>query len=152
MHSRHVVMSVQLAIAFVHPEDSKSGQLGTLPHPIEPSGSSSALPQILSAPPQALAMLPLSFRSSFVNIAVTLGSVGQFVAGGNCPLVLPCSHLSRALARPCTYLAEAFARLRWHLSGSAEPFAAMVSDIAAATVPASKVRVFMVPSCTGAGP
>src|SRR5258708_6610305 len=112
MHSRHVVMSVQSAIAFVQPDDSKSGQLGTLPHPIDPSGSSAAGPKVLPAPRQALPMLPLSFRSNFANMAVTLGSLRQSVVGGNCPFVLPCSHLSSALARPCTYLAEAFARSR----------------------------------------
>jgi hypothetical protein len=118
MQRRQVEMSVQLLIAFVHPDDSKSGQLEMF-QPIEARESSSPLPQILSAPPHAFAMLEASFVPAIAIVADALASAVQTVDGGNWPFVFPSSHLSRAFVRPCTYLADAFARPRSHLIGSA---------------------------------
>src|SRR5262249_26158039 len=137
----------QLVIGFVQPDDSKSGQVERPPHPIEASASSSPLPQSLSAPPQDFAMLEENFVARIGRTRVTVGSLVHTVEGGNCPLVLPSSHLPRAFVRPCTYLAEAFATPRWHLSGSAmapvdAPRTTMVTSAAPNERLASRVMFF----------
>jgi len=113
-------MSLQLTIGFRQPLLSKSGQ--NAGHPIEPTGMSSPLPQILSSPPQDFAMLPWSFVASTpvgpISPAV-FGSVMQFVDGGSDPFAFAPSHFCSALVRPCTYFADAFARSRSHLRASA---------------------------------
>src|SRR5436190_11954318 len=127
MHSRHVTMSLQLLIALRQPLLSKSGQKDG--HPMLPSDSSSPpAPQVLSAPPQDLLMLPLSFPASVVSTVDVFGSVMQFVDGGSEPFTFAPSHFCSALVRPCTYLADALARSRSHLTGSARTVVAPVSS------------------------
>jgi hypothetical protein len=150
-------MSAQLLMAFVQPDDSKSGQLETLPHPIEARESSSPpAPQILSAPPHAFAMLEASFVPAVAIVAAALGSLVQTVEGRNCPLVLPSSHLSRAFVRPCTYLADAFASPRSHLMGSAKAVAdaptTAESRSAATNERPAWLVMFSPPSCAGTPP
>jgi hypothetical protein len=157
MQRRQAEMSAQLLMAFVQPDDSKSGQLETLPQPIEASESSSPpAPQILSAPPHDLAMLDPSFVAAVASVAAALGSVVQTVEGGNCPLVLPSSHLSRAFVRACTYLAEAFANPRSHLIGSALAVveAPTTADTSSATTNERLAWLVMSspPSCAGTPP
>src|SRR5262245_53620079 len=117
MHFKQVLMSLQLLIAFKQPLLSKSGQNDG--HPIEPTGMSSPLPQILSAPPQDFPMLPWSFVASVPSTADVLSSEVQTVVGGSDPFAFAPSHFWRAFVRPWTYFADAFARSRSHLSASA---------------------------------
>jgi hypothetical protein len=137
-------MSLQLLIAFRQPLLSKSGQNDG--HPIEPSGMSSPLPQILSSPPHDFAMLPWSFVASTPvgpTSEAVFGSVMQFVDGGSEPFTLAPSHFCSALVRPCTYFAEAFARSRSHLSASARAVAAPPASRPTATMALTSARTVM---------
>jgi hypothetical protein len=149
-------MSSQLAIGFVQPDDSKSGQLVRVPQPIEASGSSSALPQTLSMPPHDFAMLDDSLVPRIVRIVVTVGWLAHTVVGGNWPLVFPSSHLSSVFVRPCTYLADALANARWHLSGSATAAVDTPRTIVAISAATNERRAWLVmsfpPSCTNGLP
>ena len=86
-------MSPQWPMVFVQPWLSKSGQAGTAPQPIIPSGSSSPpVPHVWSAPPHCFPMPRASLADAFPIRSDVVDSLAQTVAGGSDPLVLRSSH------------------------------------------------------------
>src|SRR6266850_1523560 len=101
MQARHAETSAQLVIAFVQPPFSKFGHM-PMSQPIALRRSSSPpAAQVLSVPPQALAIPVVSFAAALAMVAAVLLSAWQSVAGGNLPLMMDPSHLARAFALDC---------------------------------------------------
>src|SRR5262245_53103049 len=105
MQSRHVLMSSQLAIVFVHDPFSKFGHVPMF-QPIAASCSSSPVPQVGSPPPHEDAIFSRRRATAFAIFDDAVGSVMQFVDGGSIPSTLLRSHVLSAFARACRYPAE----------------------------------------------
>jgi len=86
-------MSPQLPMVFVQPWLSKSGQAGTVPQPIDASGSSSPpVPHVWSAPPHCFLMPRASLSDALPIRSDVVDSLAQTVTAGSDPLVLRSSH------------------------------------------------------------
>src|SRR5436190_24046845 len=96
------------------------GQLPTF-QPIDASESSSLPPQVLSPPPQALAIASANLPLALVIAALVFVSVRQSVTSGSLPATTLPLHLASALVRAWTYCDDDFVIVALHFRGSAWP-------------------------------
>jgi hypothetical protein len=112
MHSTHVAMSPQSAIAFVHVPLSKFGHVSTSPHPLSAIAGSSDVPHVTSSPPHAVAMTPSSDLPNRAIRRAVRGSLTQSVLAGSRPMTLRCSQRCSAVALRRKNVADASAMAR----------------------------------------
>src|SRR5215470_5083309 len=138
-----LAMSAQLVMACTQPEFAKSGQVETEPQPIEASVSSSALPQILSAPPHAPAIVSVSLLARAPSTGWVFGSLVQTCVAGSLPFVLASSHFCNAFARFCTYVADCLAIPSLHFTASAAASCSTASATTSVIATATRTRVLV---------